>query len=108
MGLQIPAYDGLAVNYGATGVYADYYRLMQFVFNLNNWYLDLVDDNSNVYSMNLAGQFDTENNMPASTRQVNTRNATTERYQVNGVHPADSGYMQIADAFYRSMIKLLS
>lgn len=103
IGLEVPARDGLAVNYGASGIYSEYWTLMQYVFRLDEWYEDLVDSNSNVYHMNLSGQFDTEHNMPTSTRQVNTRNSDTETYQSNGVHPATSGYYQIADAVYRDI-----
>jgi len=108
MGLQIPARDGLGVNYGATGVYSKYYDLMQYVHNLDTWYDDLVTLNTNVYHINISGQFDTEHNMQTGTRTVNTRNAETETYQTNGVHPAESGYLQIADAAYRSIIGLLN
>lgn len=107
MGLEIPAYDGIASNYGATGTYGNYYGLMNYVFSVDERYADLVDNNSNTYSVNLSGQFDTEYNMPTSTRQVNTRNAETETYQSNGVHPATPGYYQIADAFYRKLVALL-
>lgn len=107
LGLQIPARDGLGNNYGANGVYSKYYGLMQYVFNLDQWYEDLVDNNSNVYHENLAGQFDTEHNMPTATRTVNSRNAETETYQSNGVHPALPGYLQIADAAYRDITSRL-
>lgn len=103
VGLEIPARDGLGANYGATGIYSRYYDLMQFVFNLDRWYEDLADNNTNVYHINLAGQFDTEHNMLTTTRQVNARNTETEVYQSNGVHPALSGQMQIADAVYRDI-----
>ena len=103
VGLEIPARDGLGANYGTTGIYSRYYDLMQFVFNLDQWYEDLADNNTNVYHVNLAGQFDTEHNMLTATRQVNARNTETEVYQSNGVHPAYTGSMQIADAVYRDI-----
>ena len=103
IGLEIPARNGLANNYGATGIYSQYFTLMQYVFSLDKWYADLASDNANVSSINLSGQFDTEYNMQTATRQVNTRNSTTETYQSNGVHPANSGYLQIADAVYRDI-----
>lgn len=103
IGLEIPARDGLGSNYGASGVYSKYYGLMQYVYNLDKWYADLADNNTNVFSFNLAGQFDTEHNMMTATRTVNVRNSETEVYQSNGVHPATTGYMQIADAVYRDI-----
>lgn len=75
---------------------------------MDNVYDELVEENTNVYHVNLAGQFDTEHNMPQSTRAVNTRNAETEAYQTNGIHPAQSGSLQIADAVTRHIIGLLS
>ena len=104
MGLQIPARDGLGANYGANGTYADYYGLMQYVFNVDKWYSDLKSQNPyNLTTVNIAGQFDTEHNSITATRPVNVRSTETETYQSNGVHPAKSGYMQIADAVYRDL-----
>lgn len=104
MGLQIPARDGLGANYGARGTYTDYHGLMQYVFNLDEWYNDLKSEHpGNLTTINIAGQFDTEHNSITATRTVNARNSETETYQSNGVHPAHSGYMQIADAAYRDL-----
>ena len=107
MGLEIPARDGLANNYGANNGYAYYYKVQQYAFEMDKWYEDIAADNTNVLHINIAGQFDTENNMRTSTRLVNTRNPNTETYQSNGVHPAESGYLQIADAAYRAITGLL-
>lgn len=107
LGLEIPAKEGLANNYGSGSSYAYYYDTMQFVFTIDKWYDDIVGDNTNVTHINIAGQFDTENNMLTATMQVNTRNTTLETYQSNGIHPATSGYLQIADAVYRHITKLL-
>lgn len=103
MGLEIPSASGLAVNYGASGDLSNYYKMQQYVFNLDDLYAELADSNTNVYTINISGQFDTLHNMQTGTRQVNTRNSTTETYQTNGVHPAASGYLQIADAAYRDI-----
>lgn len=104
MGLEIPARDGLGENYGAEGVYADYHGLMQYVFDHWKWINDFKGTFANTVStLNIAGQFDTEHNMPTATRPVNARNAEIETYQNNGVHPANAGYMQIADAVYRDL-----
>lgn len=104
MGLEVPARDGLGLNYGANGIYANYYDLIQHVWNLNKWYSEIALESAyanNVSFINIAGQFDTEHNMNTSTRQVNTRNSNKETYQSNGIHPAQSGYYQIADACWR-------
>jgi lysophospholipase L1-like esterase len=54
--------------------------------------------------VDLAGQFDSEYNLPSKQKAVNTRCETTEVLGTNGVHPANSGYMQIADAVYRNVV----
>jgi hypothetical protein len=108
LGLQIPARDGLGANYGASGVYSRYYDLMQHVFNLNDWYAKVAEAYpNNVSFVNIAGQFDTEHNMITAERTVNVRNTEVEVYQSNGVHPARTGQMQIADACYRDFIHKL-
>ena len=108
LGLQIPALDGLANNYGSTGsAYAVYYNLMSYVFKLEQWYKEVAAEFDGVYVVNLSGQFDTENNMQTSTRPVNARNSTLEEYQSNGVHPAKPGYYQIADVCYRDFVHKL-
>lgn len=108
LGLQLPARDGLGVSYGATGIYSRYYDLMQHVWNLNQLYADIAAEYpDNVTTVNIAGQFDTENNMPSGTRTVNARSTVTEKYQTNGLHPANDGYMQIADACYRDFVHKL-
>ena len=106
MGLEIPARNGLGINYKATYRHS-YYNLMQYVFNLDQWYKDLLSNNSNTYSANLSGQFDTEYNMQTTQKAVNSRNETTITFQNNGLHPANPGYLQIADAFYRKFVSLM-
>ena len=106
-GMEIPSRNGLGNNYGALTFVSDYTKMMNFVFDVDNAYDELANNNTNVYHINLSGQFDTEHNMPESTRAVNIRNAETEVYQTNGIHPALSGQMQIADAMARCMVGLL-
>lgn len=100
MGLEVPAIDGLGTNYGTSW---NYYEKLKVVFNFNKWYKEVAAEFTNVEFLNIAGQFDTENNMQTATRAVNSRNSNTETYINNGVHPANSGYMQIADAAYRNL-----
>lgn len=104
MGLEVPSLDGFGVNYGCSWNYVDKLRT---VFRFNRAYESLADEYENVHFVNIAGQFDTENNMQESTRPVNARNDTTETYQTNGIHPATSGYNQIADAVYRDLTGML-
>ena len=107
LGLQIPSQEGVALNYGASGAYSNYYDLVNHVWNLNELYAEIAAEYDNVSFVNVCGQFDTENNMSSGSRTVNVRNSTTETYQTNGVHPAPSGYYQIADACYRDFIHKL-
>ena len=111
LGLEIPSENGLAYNYGQNfGVLSSYQKSMQYVFSLNKAYHDIseeTDYSDNVSFVNIAGQFDTENNMQTTSWNVNVRNATQETVQNNGIHPAESGYYQIADACYRSFVRQL-
>ena len=107
LGIQVPARDGLAENYGSSAngtILAHYYEALSWVFTLNDWYADIAAESEyadNVSFVNVAGQFDTDNNMMTVTEQVNTRNSKTVERQSNGVHPAAPGYYQIADACWR-------
>ena len=100
LGLQIPSLDGFGVSYGCEW---NYYDKMKKVFEFNDLYAEIASEYDNVHFVNIAGQFDTENNMPSATRNVNVRSSKTETYQTNGVHPATEGYNQIADAVYRDL-----
>lgn len=110
LGLEVPSRDGLGVSYGASGLYSRYFDLLSYVFHLNDIYKGIAESDEytgKAFFVNVSGQFDTEHNMMTGTRQVNTRNSTTETYQKNGVHPAVSGYYQIADACYRDFMHRL-
>ena len=110
LGLEAPSRDGLGVSYGASGLYSRYFDLLSYVFHLNDLYKEIADSETysgKVFFVNVSGQFDTEHNMMTGTRKVNVRSATTETYQTNGVHPAVSGYYQIADACYRDFMHRL-
>jgi lysophospholipase L1-like esterase len=59
--------------------------------------------------VDVAGQFDVENNMPKDKQfAVNNRNTTLEKRDTNGVHPDKAGYYQIADAAYRSILEIFA
>jgi lysophospholipase L1-like esterase len=110
MGVQVPSVNGgLGTSYGASAdYYSDYYTLLRSVMGLNLAYQDLC--NEAAYSgftefINISGQFDSDYNMQDTVTAVNTRNSTTELIGTNGIHPADEGYLQIADAALRWLIK---
>lgn len=103
LGLEVPARDGLAKNYGASGM-ANYYDMLDFVFKLQSWYIDITKESSytgKVSYVNISGQFDTQYNMPTLTQKANTRSSTDVSIQSNGIHPYTPGYYQIADACWR-------
>jgi lysophospholipase L1-like esterase len=100
LGLQVPSIDGFGTSYGASW---NYMEKLKVVFNFNKWNAEVATEFANVDFINVAGQFDTENNMPTATRAVNVRNVKTEVYGTNGVHPSNEGYLQIADAVYRNL-----
>lgn len=109
MGVQVPCVNGgMGANYGATGTsYADGYGMVVTALNMNWAYQEFA--NSEGYSgfvefVNVSSQFDSEYCMPYSDIPVNSRCAITERRGTNGVHPANEGYMQIADVVYRNFV----
>lgn len=57
-------------------------------------------EENNIYLVPINTNLDTEHNMATETVAVNSRNSATISRQSNGVHPASSGYYQIADAYY--------
>lgn len=101
VGLQVADIDGLGANYGASW---NFKETLSFVFKMNQWLTDIAGEFSDVVFVNLAGQFDSEYNMPRSERDVNVRNSTHKEWRgFNAVHPALEGYLQIADAVYRNL-----
>lgn len=110
MGLVPPsATGGMGASYGTTMPYCDYYGFLRYVLTLNKayeaWtrepeYRDFCD------FVHVTSQVDAENNMPAAEKPVNCRSKKTELLGTNGLHPLYEGYMQIADAAYRSMVHL--
>lgn len=114
MGIQAPNQKDLH-GYGANGGYADKYGMTYTALMLKKAYQDFANStelsgtsndayNTFVEFIDVASQFDSEYNMQMGAKKVNTRNATTETIGTNGVHPAESGYMQIADAVYRNIV----
>lgn len=109
LGLQVPSVNGgLGDDYGATGSYANYYKLLRSV---NGYALALqslcneADYSSWCRYLATAIQFDTDYNMPDASKAVNTRNSATEVIGSNGIHPDTEGYYQIADMLFRDVIR---
>ena len=57
-------------------------------------------ETQNIYLVPINTNLDTQNNMVTEVVAVNSQNTETIERQVNGVHPAGSGYDQISDVFY--------
>lgn len=109
MGLQIPSVNGgTGASYGAVLPYCDDYELTRFVLELNRAYEAWTKEApycEYTEFINISGQFDSENNMPYTEKTVNTRSLIKEKIGTNGVHPLPEGYLQIADAVYRNIVK---
>ena len=110
MGLQMPSVTGgLGRNYSGTSGYVDWFGLKHTAVQYNMALKALCeDDEFKTYCefVDVAAQFDTVYNMPYSDTPVNKRypNGPTEKIGTNGVHPAERGYFQIADAVYRAIV----
>jgi hypothetical protein len=116
---NIPSTEGgMGANYGA-GDMSDSYGMAYSVWNKNEAIKALSEDEN--YSswldiVDVTTQFDAEYNYPITARAANRRrqNSTSvsdydAEFRVyrhtNGIHPANAGYYQIADAVYRSFVK---
>ncbi len=104
MGIQMPSVDGMGTSYGAKAHWS-YRNIQGWVFELNDINMTLSREYREkgyfLDFINIAGQFDSDNNFPTVERRFNIRNAMTEMSQSNGVHPSPCGYLQIADAAFR-------
>jgi hypothetical protein len=54
--------------------------------------------------VNWTNEFDSENDFRQTTKPVNTRSQVTEIFGVNGIHPSDVGYYQMADSAVRHFV----
>jgi hypothetical protein len=93
--------DSFGANYGAGQT------RWRFKRNILIWARDLIaryqgrESPDRIFIVPSNTALDTVNNMSrASSAPVNSRSAVTSTRQNNGVHPATSGYQQIADAIW--------
>ncbi len=107
MGLQMPCQlGGLGYSYGADGGYSDAYGMLVTGMAYNaalEEFSNLPKYRDFVSFVDVAGQFDTDNNMPRKNKPLNNRTDKTEVVGSDGLHPTAAGYYQIADAIYRSL-----
>lgn len=98
---------GVGWNYGASKPFSDQASINEYrkelslayeAWTLEDGYKDFME------FIDIAGQYDAENNYPFIMKPVNTRSKLTERIDTNGGHPSPEGYMQIADAMFRNMV----
>ena len=112
MGIQLPSVNGgCGQSYGASSQYANWYGLVRAVMNMNLAYQAMANEeefSGYVEFIDISAQFDSEYNMPRTSKAVNTRSSTTEQVGTNGVHPATEGYYQIGDAVYRALVPELT
>jgi lysophospholipase L1-like esterase len=57
-------------------------------------------EDENIFIVPANVNLDCANNYPTRTEPINSRNETTVSRASNGVHPAATGYLQIADSIY--------
>lgn len=99
---------GMGSNYGAISPSNDSLRKIHFNMVLGKTYKNLVEEEkykNNLEYINISGQFDSEYGYPHVFKPVNTRSKEVEWFDINGVHPSNDGYMQIADAVFRNLVK---
>ncbi len=102
---------GCGANYGAKGRYSDMWGTAFYCFDYNQALEELVTNEefgSFCYYCDTKAQFDTEFMMPYETVPVNTRSKVTEMRGNNALHPLPSGYLQIGDAYYRTLVRVLN
>ena len=112
LGIQLPSVNGgTGHSYGANSQYSNWYGLVRAVMNMNLAYQAMANEeefSSYVEFIDISAQFDSEYNMPRTSKAVNTRSSATEQVGTNGVHPATEGYYQIGDAVFRALVPELT
>jgi hypothetical protein len=101
-----PSMINMMPGYGASGnTTSNTYKTLCKEFALFSMYKELADEYEYVEFESWSAQSDSDYNYPLTMKNVNTRNSTKqEPYANNTVHPGDTGYMQYADAAYRSIV----
>ncbi len=102
---------GNGANYGAKGRYSDMWGTAFYCFDYNKALEELVTNEEFgkfCYYCDTKAQFDTEYMMPYAMVPVNTRSKVTEMRGNNALHPLPAGYLQIGDAYYRALVRVLN
>lgn len=110
IGVQVPSVTGGMAQYGAKLPYCDTYGMTRFAMDLGLSYEAWTKEEGYCDFMeyiNLSGQFDSDHVFPEAPKCVNVRCKQTEMVGTNGLHPNLEGYLQVADAVVRNMVKML-
>lgn len=99
-----PSKDGLGESYGTSWTY---HEKVAKVKEFDELYASIASAQDNVYYFNLSGVFDAEYGYPYEATPANYRSTVKINRQTNGVHPNESGYLQIADGVYRALTHVL-
>ena len=102
--LPFPSYDGMGYDYGTEWNYIEKAARVRVYDQI---YKSIAESHENVSYHNLSAQFDAENGYPEANVPVNTRSDKTETRQSNGIHPSETGTLQIADAVYRAITNII-
>ncbi|MBR6747384.1 MAG: SGNH/GDSL hydrolase family protein, partial [Clostridia bacterium] len=105
LGLQVPSQDGFGQNYGCMW---NWRSMVDYITRMDRRYEIIAGEFENVTFHSLAGQFDREYGYPTVEEAPNVRSSVRISRQSNGVHPSFEGYMQIADAMTRAVVKELA
>ncbi len=110
LGIPQPSVNaGLGAYYTIGQSYGDNYGQFVTALNYNKALEDFAkrsEYKSFVRYIDVKGQFDSEYNMPASAKPVNSQSSTTEQVGNSmGMHPTTEGYLQIGEVFYRALSK---
>lgn len=92
--------------YGASEA-ADEQKMKLIQLTIADGYLELVKKYHNVEVVWATAFIDSENALQETTAAINTRINKTEVVGVDYVHPADSGFFQIADVIISDFVSLL-
>lgn len=105
LGLQLPSLNGGLARINANHPKrSDQFGMVQSVFGLNLAYQSLCQEPEFIdycQFVDVATQYDSENNMQKEVVPVNYRSRQGEYRGSDGVHPTPEGYLQIADIAYR-------
>lgn len=106
VGSSSPSMINMLPGYGVGGnSFGNTYLVKCRLLDIFEMYKNIAVDYDYVEFESWAGQFDSDYNFPLTQKAVNTRNdSVTEPYANNTIHPGNAGYMQYADAAYRTIV----